>query len=136
MKKGEKIAPAVSEDDVIFIWCGDDEGERWFAYTLEMDKNFIIPNAGFFSVGENEAETTVLRRQEMKDRFEKYGVTHVLIDHTSADFIQHFADMFNDDNVYCPMGGVGPTMVSYYKVNYAGDGMSFDFVEGGVVDYD
>ena len=136
MKKVEKIAPAGSNDDVIFILCGGDEGERWFTYTFEMDKNFIIPNADFTSAGENDAETTVLRRQEMKDRFEKYGVTHVLIDHSSLDFIHYFADMFNDSDVYAPMSDVGPTMVSYYKVNYAEDGMSFDFVEGGVVDFD
>ena len=136
MKKVEKIAPAVNEDDVIFLFCGDDEGERWFAYTFEMDKNFIIPNAGFFATGADDAETTAIRQREMKDRFEKYGVTHVLIDHSSPDFIQHFADLFNDENAYCPMGGIGPTMVSYYKVNYTESGMYFDFVEGGVVDYD
>ena len=136
MKKVEKIQGAVSDQDVIYILSGNDDGERWFAYTFEMDDNFIIPNAGFVSVGETEEETIRLRRREMRDRFEKYGVTHVLIDHSDLDFIDCFAPLFNDENVYRPMGDVGPTMVSYYKVDYSGAELSFDFVDGGVVAYD
>jgi len=136
MKKVEKIQGTVSDQDVIYILSGNDDGERWFAYTFEMDDNFIIPNAGFASVGETEEETIRMRRREMKDRFEKYGVTHVLIDHSDLDFIDCFAPLFNDENVYRPMGAVGPTMISYYKVDYSGEELSFDFVDGGVVAYD
>ena len=133
--KVDRIRQAVSPEDVIYVYCGNDDGERWFAYTFEMADNFIIPNAGFVSAGETLQETQQLQQQEMYDRFEKYGVTHVLIDHSSPDFIDIFADLFNDEGVYTPMGGVGPTMVSYYKVNYTDNGLSFDFVEGGVVNY-
>ena len=55
----------------------------------------------------------------------------------TLDFIDNFADLFDDSKAYTPMGNVGPTMVSYYKVNYGeNNSLSFDFVEGGVVDYD
>ncbi len=136
-KKVEKIADAVNPQDVIFVFCGEDSGERWFTYTFEMDENYIIPNADFVSVGQNEQETKALKQKEMYDRFVKYGVTHVLIDHSSLDFIDNFAELFNDSEAYAPMGDVGPTMVSYYKVSYgANNSLSFDFVEGGVVDYD
>ena len=134
--KVDRISDAVSAEDVIYIHAGGDEGERWFAYTFEMADNFIIPNADFTAQGADAEQTRRLQRQEMYQRFTKYGVTHVLIDHSSRGFIDNFADLFNDENVYCEMAGVGPTMVSYYKVNYGQDSiLSFDFVEGGVVNY-
>ncbi len=135
--KVEKIADAVSPQDVIYVFSGEDSGERWFAYTFEMDENYIIPNADFVSAGQTPQQTKQLQQREMYDRFKKYGVTHVLIDHSSISFIENFAELFNDEGVYAPMGDVGLTMVSYYKVNYLdNNGLSFDFVEGGVVDYD
>ena len=77
-----------------------------------------------------------LQQKEMYDRFVKYGVTNVLIDHSSADFVEMFGHLFDED-AYAPMGEVGITMVSYYEVEYTEDGgMFFNFVEGGVVDYD
>ena len=135
-KKVETIRDAVKPEDVIFVFSGEDSGERWFAYTFEMDENYIIPNADFVSVGETPEETKQLQYKEMYDRFTKYGVTNVLIDHSSVDFVANFAQLFDED-AYAPMAEVGGTMVSYYKVIYGdGNSMFFEFVEGGVVSYD
>ena len=135
-KKVEKIENAVTADDVIFVYSGEDDGERWFAYTFEMDGNYIIPNAGFVSSGETFEETKQLQQKEMRDRFTKYGVTHILIDHSAPDFEEYFAELFVEDGSGY-IGEIGNTRVGYYEVEYtAGGGMSFSFVEGGVVDYD
>ena len=135
-KKVEFISDAVGKDDVICVYSGDDTGEIWFTYCYEMTDNYIIMDSAFTAVGETEEETKLAKQQEMKERFEKYGVTHFLVDYGSDELGRYFAPLFNDEGVYCPAEGVGRSMVSYYKVNYADGGISFDFVKGGVVDYD
>lgn len=135
-KKVERIQDAVSPDDVIYAFCGDESGEKWFALTFEMEDNYIIPNAGFYAYGKTPEETKQLMQKAMYERFVKYGVTNVLIEHSSAEFEDIFGQLFDED-AYASMGEVGGTMVSYYAVEYAADGgMFFRFVEGGVVDYD
>ena len=135
-RKIETIENAVSPEDVIFIFSGEDSGERWFIYTFEMYENYIIPNAGFFEYADTQEEINKLRQKSMYDRFVQYGVTHVLIDHSNQEFVENFGELFDDEDAYAPMADVGNTMVSYYKVIYGEDEtMFFDFVEGGVVNY-
>ncbi|MBQ7902905.1 MAG: hypothetical protein IJ362_04170 [Oscillospiraceae bacterium] len=129
--KADFIRDSIGEEDVIYLYSGQDDGHRWFTYTFELADNRIIPNSGFTSAGETLRQTKTLQQQEMYDRFVKYGVTHVLIDWSSAEFIEYFDELFD-----VPMGHIGSVDVAYYRVNYTDSRLSFELVKGGSVTYD
>ncbi len=129
--KADHIRDAIGEDDVIYLYSGQDDGMRWFTYTFELIDNYIIPNRGFTSAGETEEETKILQQKEMLERFEDYGVTHVLIDWTSHEFCTYFDELFD-----VPTSEIGNAAIGYYKVIYTGSGLRFEQVKGGRVNFD
>lgn len=129
--KADHIRDAIGEDDVIFLYCGQDDGMRWFVYTYELIDNYIIPNMDFVSVGQTEEETKRLLHKEMYDRFKDYGVTHMLMDWTSHDFCTYFDELCDVST-----GDIGNVAVGYYKVVYGDDSLRFELVKGGKVDFD
>ena len=129
--KADYIRDSIGEEDVIYLYCGQDDGMRWFTYTFELIDNYIIPNRGFVSAGETEAETKALQQKEMYDRFVDYGVTHVLVDWTSHEFATYFNELFDVST-----GEIGNAAVGYYKVIYTDGGLRFEQVKGGRVTFD
>ena len=129
--KADHIRDVIGEDDVIYLYSGPDNGLRWFVYTYELINNRIIPNRGFFNFAETEAETIQLQQKEMLERFEKNGVTHVLIDWTSHEFMVWFDRLFDVST-----GEIGNANVGYYKVIYTDGGLRFELVKGGRVSFD
>lgn len=129
--KADYIRDVVTEDDVVYLYSGQDSGIRWFTYTFELPQLHIIPNSGLTSAGTTPQETKDLQQKELYDRFVKYGVTHVLIDWASAGFEEYFDELFD-----VSMKGIGSVQVAYYKVNYTDDWFSFELVKGGQVTYE
>ncbi len=129
--KADHIRDVIGEEDVIFLYCGQDDGMRWFTYTFELIDNYIIPNRDFVSAGETEAETKQLLHKEMYDRFTDYGVTHMLMDWTSHEFCVYFDELCDVST-----SETGNAAVGYYKVIYGDDSLRFELVKGGTVDFD
>ena len=129
--KADHIRDAIGEDDVIFLYCGQDDGMRWFTYTFELIDNYIIPNRGFVSTGRTEQETKQLLQKEMYDRFKDYGVTHMLMDWTSHDFCLYFDELCDVST-----SETGNAAVGYYKVIYGNNSLRFELVKGGKVNFD
>lgn len=129
--KTDHIRDAVGEEDVIWLYSGQDDGMRWFTYTFELSDNYIIPNRDFVSAGETEEETKQLLRKEMYDRFTDYGVTHMLMDWTSHEFCVYFDELCDVST-----SETGNAAVGYYKVIYGDDSLRFELVKGGTVSFD
>ncbi len=124
--KTEIIKDKLNSDDVVYFYCGDDSGERWFTYTFELSNTYIIPNQGLKFEGDKEK-----RQKELYDRFIDYGVTHVVIDTASKIFEDDFGELFDE-----PMYGIGGNEIACYKVDYKNDMMKFHLVKRGVAQID
>ena len=129
--KADYIRDVVNKEDVIYLYSGQDDGRRWFTYTFELADSRIIPNSGIVSAGDTPEETMALQQQELLERFERYGVTHVLVDWSSVGFEQNFGGLFD-----MPVNEIGSTRVAYYKVDYTTSPFRFQLVKGGAVTYD
>ncbi len=126
-KRVEYIEDAIGEDDVIFLHCGGDNGERWFIYTHEFAANMIVEEKAVDTEGLSQQEAIEKYQQTFYERFVQAGVTHLMVDHTSPAFETYFGDLFVD----YPVGNVGTNCMAYYKVNYENDWYSFELVKGG-----
>lgn len=126
--KVDYIEDAISEGDVIYLYSGGDNGQRWFIYTFEIAENYIVEDIGIDTADIPQEELRIAYRNGLYNRFVETGVTHVLIDSSSEFFIDTFGDLFD-----VPMDYVGLNSVAYYKVNYENDWFSFSQVKGGVV---
>ena len=126
--KADYLDDVINPEDVIYLYSGGDNGQRWFIYTHQLAENYIIGDFGVDTTGMTEEEIRTAYRQKLYTRFTEKGVTHVLIDSSSEFFIDTFGDLFD-----VPMDYVGLDSVAYYKVNYTDDWFSFSEVKGGVV---
>ena len=126
-KRVAYIQDAIGEDDVIFLHCGGDNGERWFIYTHEFAANMIVEERAVDTEGLTEDEKIAKYQQTFYERFKQAGVTHLMVDHTSPAFETCFGDLFAD----YPVENVGTNCMAYYKVNYENDWYSFELVKGG-----
>ena len=122
--KADVIRDNLDENSVVYLYCGEDYGEKWFTYTFELSESYIIPNKDIQARGNKEK-----RIDELRDRFEKYGVTHVVVDTASKVFEDDFGELF-DVGMY----GIGGNNIACYEVDY--DTFTFRFVEGGVAEID
>lgn len=129
-EKVEYIQDAIGEDDVIFLHCGGDNGERWFIYTHEFARNIIVEELAVDVAGLDRQQTKEKYQQTFYERFKKAGVTHLMVDKTSPFIEDYFGDLFVD----WPVSNVGNNCMAYYKVNYENDGYSFSLVKGGSVE--
>ncbi len=126
--KVDYITPWIGEDDVIYLYSGGDNGQRWFIYTHEFPMNYIVEDIGPDVTGMSEEEKKETYRTSLYNRFKEKGVTHIMIDSSSEFFIHTFGDLFD-----VPMDYVGLNSIAYYKVNYENDFFNFTEVKGGVV---
>ena len=126
--KADYLDDVISPEDVIYLYSGGDNGQRWFIYTHQLAENYIVEDFGVDTAGMTEDEIRTAYRNKLYDRFVATGVTHVLIDSSSEFFIDTFGDLFD-----VPMDYVGLDSVAYYKVDYADNWFSFKEVKGGVV---
>ena len=122
--KADVVRDIFDEDDVVYLYCGSDYGEKWFTYTFELSETYIIPNRGMYNAGDKEKRT-----RELRELFEKYGVTHILVDTTSEDFENDFYDLFD-----VKLNGLGGNQIACYEVDY--DTFTFSLVKGGVAEID
>lgn len=129
-EKVEYIQDAIGEDDVIFLHCGGDNGERWFIYTHEFASNIIVEELAVDVAGLDRQQTKEKYQQTFYERFKKAGVTHLMVDKTSPFIEDYFGDLFVD----WPVSNVGNNCMAYYKVNYDNDWYSFSLVKGGSVE--
>ena len=126
-KRVDYIEDAVGEDDVIFLHCGNDNGERWFVYTHELAANIIVEERSVDIEGLNEQEIIEKYQQTFYERFVQQGVTHLMVDRVGEKFAEYFGDLFVDSNIW----DVGSNCMAYYKINYENDWYSFELVKGG-----
>ncbi len=124
--KADIIRDELNSDDVVYLYCGDDNGERWFTYTFELSDTYIIPNQEIKFAGDKEK-----RQKELYNRFIDYGVTHVVIDTASKVFEDDFGNLF-DASMY----GIGGNEIACYKVDYKDDTIDFHLVKRGVAEID
>ncbi len=126
--KVDYIQDAIGEDDVIYLYSGGDNGQRWFIYTHELAANYVVEDFGVDTAGMTEDEIRTAYRNALYKRFKDTGVTHVMIDSSSDFFIDTFGDLFD-----VPMDYVGLNSIAYYKVNYTDNWFDFTQVKGGIV---
>ncbi len=126
-KRVDYIEDAIGEDDVIFLHCGGDNGERWFIYTHELARNMIVEEKPVDITGLSQDEIIKKYQQAFYDRFVQTGVTHLMIDRPSEAFALYFDEFFEDGSVW----DVETNCMAYYKVNYHDGGFSFELVKGG-----
>ena len=126
-KRVAYIEDVVGEDDVIFLHCGGDNGERWFIYTHELAANMIVEEKPVDITGLTEDEIVKKYQQAFYDRFVQTGVTHLMIDRPSETFDKYFGELFENGSVW----DVETNCMAYYKVNYENDWYSFELVKGG-----
>lgn len=126
-KRVEYIEDAVGEDDVIFLHCGGDNGERWFIYTHEFAANMIVEEKPVDVKDLSPQETVEKYQQTFYERFRQAGVTHLMIDRPSEAFDLYFGDLFEDYDIW----DIGSNCMAYFKVNYEDDWYSFELVKGG-----
>ena len=126
-KRVAYIEDSIGEDDVIFLHCGGDNGERWFIYTHELAANMIVEEKPVDITGLTEDEIVKKYQQAFYDRFVQTGVTHLMIDRPSEAFDKYFGDLFESGSVW----DVETNCMAYYKVNYENDWYSFELVKGG-----
>lgn len=127
-EKVRYIEDAIEDDDVIYLYCGGDNGERWFIYTHEFASNIIVEERSVDTEGLTEEERKEKYQKVFYERFKQQGVTNVLIDCSSKEFENLFGDLF-DWNV----GNVGRDSMAYYKVVYEHDWFHFELIKGGEV---
>ncbi len=118
----------IGPNDVIYLYCGGDNGQRWFMYTHELASNYIVEDIGIDTSGMTEQQAKQAWRESLYKRFVEKGVTHIMIDSSSELFCYNYGDLFDVD-----MGYVGTDSVAYYKVNYENGFFNFTEVKGGVV---
>ncbi len=124
------IKDRVGKEDVIYLYSGGDNGERWFIYTHELAANYIMEDHHVdTSACKTEQEIRDLYRNTFLQRFKQAGVTHVMIDASSDFFTDTFGDLFDEDISY-----IGLDSMAYYKVNYENDFFNFTKVKGGLVE--
>ena len=126
-KRVAYIQDAVGEDDVIFLHCGGDNGERWFIYTHEFARNMIVEEKAVDTEGLSEQEKIQKYQQTFYERFVQAGVTHLMIDRPSQAFATYFDDLIENGSVW----DVETNCMAYYKVNYHDNWYSFELVKGG-----
>ena len=129
-KRVAYIEDSIGEDDVIFLHCGGDNGERWFIYTHEFAANMIVEERAVDTEGLSEAEKIQKYQQTFYERFKQAGVTHLMIDKPSEAFALYFGDLFKN----CGIWDIGANCMGYYKVNYENDWYNFELVKGGNID--
>ncbi|MBQ8604964.1 MAG: hypothetical protein IJ410_09020 [Oscillospiraceae bacterium] len=127
-QKVEYMEDTVEDDDVIYLYSGGDNGQRWFLYTYLMAENYIVEDLGAPVDGLSEEEARQVYRETLFNRFKQTGVTHVFIDCSSEFFINTFGDVFD-----VPMDFVGMDSAAYYKVIYEEDMFRCELVKGGYV---
>ena len=120
------VREVISPDDVIFVFSGNDNGERWFIYTYEFAENLVVEEIGADTNGMNEEETRVARRENLYNLFIKNGVTAVFIDNSSKEIVATYGDLFDTDVSY-----IGKDSAAYYRVDYFDNWFSFAQLKGG-----
>ncbi len=128
IEKTEYISDRIGRDDVIYLYCGGDNGQRWFMYTHQLASNIIIEDIGISTDGMTDEQERQAWRENLYKQFIQKGVTHVLIDASSERFCYLYGDLFDVD-----MGYVGSDSIAYYKVDYSDGFFSFKEVKGGAV---
>lgn len=124
--KADIIRNILDKEDVVYLYCGDNSGERWFTYTFELSNIKIIPNQEI-DYSDNIKEN----RKKLYDLFKKYEVSHIVIDISTDSFEKSFSELFD-----VPMDKIGGNEIACYKVNY-GDGMlSFTLEKEGIAEID
>ncbi|MDD6187502.1 MAG: hypothetical protein PUB11_05560 [Oscillospiraceae bacterium] len=122
--KADAIKQYIGKDDVIYVYSGGDNGERWFMYTYELVPNIVVEETAVNVTDDMTADEIKRRyREYLYDLFVKNGVDGVLIDNSSPLFCDYYGDLFDTD-----MGHIGLNTVSYYKVNYENDRFYFTLV--------
>lgn len=127
-KKVEYIKDSIGDDDVIYLYCGDDNGERWFIYTHEFAENIIIEEKAVDVEGLSEEEKKEKYQKTFYERFKQLGVTNVMVDKTSPVFESLFGDLFDEG-----LEDIGRGSIGYYKVIYEDDWYRFELIKGGEV---
>lgn len=128
MMKTDYIRPYIDKEDVIYCYSGGDDGMRWFIYTYELSDNYIVPDKYIEVYGLEQPEKMEKYQRELRKYFIEKGVTHILIDNSSAEFVENFGDLFD-----VPMNEIGLDSLGYYKVNYTDDGFYFTLEKGGYI---
>ncbi len=109
-EKLEKIRDVIGEDDVIAVFTNDDGG-KWFIYAFELSDHYVIPDSGLLAPSEEEPADRI------KETFDRYGVTHVLLDNSSKELEDLYGDLFDTQ-----IGHIGLDAVGYYRVIRDDDG--------------
>lgn len=122
------IQDAVGPDDVLYVYSGGDNGERWFIYTYEFAGNYVMEDFGTNVEGLSPEEAKLKYQQTLRERFINAGVTNILLDSSSEFFRETFGELFDED-----IGYVGRDSIAYYKVNYTDDSFYFTLVKGGTI---
>ena len=130
-RKTDAIRDVLTEDNVLYIYSGGDNSQRWFIYTYDLAENYVVEDFGVDTEGLSEEEARDKYRRTMYDRFRQYGVDTVIIDNSSAFFCDTFGDLFDVD-----MGHIGLDTVAVYHVEYYDDWFRFVLVKEGQVSND
>ncbi len=127
-KKTDAIRDVLMPDNVLYIYSGGDNSQRWFIYTYDLAENYVMEDFGIDTEGLSEEEAREKYRNTMYERFRQYGVDTVIIDNSSTFFCDTFGDLFDVD-----MGHVGLDTVAVYHVEYYDDWFRFVLVKEGQV---
>lgn len=128
MVKADFIRPYIDSEDVIYCYSGYDDGLRWFIYTFEFSNNYIVKDFTVDTRGLDGAQIKEKCQREMKKYFLEKGVSHILIDSSSAEFVEIYGELFD-----VPMNDIGMDSLGYYKVNYTDGGLYFTLEKGGYI---
>jgi len=111
--KSRFISDVVGEDDVVYLFSADNNGQHWFMYSYNFIDNYFPPEVYIETWGLSPEEEQTVRMEQLAEYMKKHGVTHILLDQTNEELTKNYAQAFNS---YMYM--VGLDTVAYYKVNY------------------
>ena len=126
--KSRFISDVVGEDDVIYLFSADNNGEHWFMYSYNFTDNYFPPETYIETWGLTEAEEKAECMKWLTAYMKKHKVTHILVDHSNETLARNYGDVFGG-----MMYLIGHDTVAYYKVHFTDTAFWCELVKEGSI---
>ena len=126
--KSRFISDVVGEDDVIYLFSADNNGEHWFMYSYNFIDNYFPPEVYIETWGMSPEEEKATRMTQLTKYMKNHNVTHILVDHSNEELSKNYGDVFGG-----MMYLIGHDTVAYYKVHYTDTAFWCELVKEGSI---
>ncbi len=126
--KSRFISDVVGEDDVIYLFSADNNGEHWFMYSYNFIDNYFPPEIYIETWGMTPEEEKATRMNQLTKYMKNKGVTHLLVDHSNEELSKNYGDVFGG-----MMYLIGHDTVAYYKVHFTDTAFWCELVKEGSI---